>query len=179
MTFRNEKIKLQANWDRSSSVSYQDWLMSICSPPRIEVCYFHKFRKEFFPFWAQGSIFEDFVTKRKDTDAAISAAYEEFTHHILLKLKSDYQFKYRVELKYRNVGKDAYRGSYSHAVDMMSPIWLDGVKFMQDLEFKNPKGTYEYITDYGIRDSITNQNNIWSGDLHEPIQRIIDSIKII
>ena len=161
MLFNGKRIKLRANWSGSNHKSYQEWLMAL-SNPKIEVSYWDKNKNDFDPFWTY-TMFE-----KNEKHNAASLAYESFICNVLSKIRSKYQSKYQVELKFRDMSE---RGT-----DLHNPIWLNGVEFMMKLEIKAPR-VYDYISTSEIKESITNAFNIWPGDYHKPVERIIKSLR--
>jgi hypothetical protein len=171
MSFMEKKVQLRACFKPSEG--FQNFINPLGTKPSIEVCYWYKSRNEFYPFWASDPMFENWKTNENFTHDAIYSAYESFTSNVLLQIRSKYQGKYRIELEYRNVGRDYY---YKNSVDMMEPIRLDGIKFMVGLEVKTPKGLNMYIGSYKIAGSIDNRKDIWIEKMLPPVKRIIDAL---
>lgn len=110
------------------------------------------------PFWTYTKFHDDAKT-------VASLAYNSLSEW-LIKIRSFYIYKYSVDLKWRN--------QFIKYGDLHHPIWMDGCNFINKLIVKNPNEIYEFISDYDIKQSITNRYNVFNGDILEPVNKILN-----
>lgn len=97
----------------------------------------------------------------------IDSAYVHFEKDILFKLNEKYS-EYNIKLK---VWIDFYEARSKGR----SAIKTSGINFTKNLGIVIPEDTFSYISNGDVRQSIINQRNVWTGDLHKPIKHIIES----
>ena len=159
ITFQGESelIKVVSDGDRG----WIDFVAPLSTDFKLECSYYDKNRKEFNEFWTYTKF------KNEDIMRVALTVYSEL-ENILDKTSNKYRHKYNIELEYRNL-LERYRSKnyLSH------PIWIDGIKFMRELEVQNTSNKYEYLSHYDIERSINNRN----GKISPEVLKIVNSLK--
>ena len=151
---KKEKITTYSSDDKG----WQVFVDPLGTRMSLECYYFDKSRNDNTPFWT-------YTKFGNNAKYAASVTYKLFDYE-LEKIKGKYLKKYGLELEWKNM-------SIKYG-DIHHPIWLDGCKFMNTLMIKR-KDRYVYIKDYEIKDTITNRDNIWTGDILPLVKKIIES----
>lgn len=143
---------------------FQYFIDTSGSCDKFEVCYLDDSGKK-IPFWT--------YNKYSDNERIIAknSAYNIFINTILNKLLFKYS-KYYIKFKFDNYASE---GSYSVNTHSNGKIWWRGIKF-SELHYIEETGKYNTISSYGIQCMFTNKNNIWNGEIPEPVKRIMDEI---
>jgi len=163
IVFNNEKIKLQACYGPYSGMGFQDFVHTNGSKSKIEVSYFDDTRKEMMPFWT--------YTKFKNPAEVQYLAYQQLIE-VIKNIVVKYYNQYGIEFKFIDYSRNT-SGAHPN-----NKIYIDGIEFSSKLDYINSKGNSEFIPIYSIVDSITNRSSIWTGKILEPIQKIINTLKI-
>jgi hypothetical protein len=161
-----KRTKLHAYLKKEHN-DYQEWIKNLGTEPALEIQFEDK-NQSSKPFWT----YTRFGNKYK----VVEIAYEVYIARVLTPLQSKFMKKYDVKLKYEL--KWNWHGRPMNSVDVMGPIKLRGVEYIIPLQIKLPNKEIKYLTSTHIRQTITNQHNIWCGDMLEPVKRIIEEEKI-
>lgn len=150
----------------SDRLDYQNFVMDLGSKMDISLSYKlndnESHVREFIPFWSQTHF------DKENKQEIVSHALRQFADKVFSKLQSKFIVKYGVSMKFRFI--DNTRRN--------TTIWLDGFKFVMDLPYVDENGHFTVISGYEIKQSITNKYNIFSGNLLNPVKRILDQVEL-
>lgn len=156
-----ELIKVVSEGD----IGWRGFVAPLSTDFKLECSYYEKNRKGFKPFWTYTKF------KNEDIIRVALTVYSEL-QNILNKTSGKYRHKYNIELEYRNL-LERYRSKHY----LSDPIWIDGVKFIRDLEVQNSDGDYEYLNHYDIEQTIHNRDGVFNGKISPKVLKIVNSLK--
>ncbi len=169
LTFEEMTIEFQLSLEHANFINsrqtyfdYQGFIQGY-SPNSLKLglCYLDPKSRKASQLWE----LKDISDKTRVNIA--KSAYKHFKECILAKILEKY-LQHDIELK-------TWINSYGVVFHESYPIHTTGIKFKRNLGIIIPEDTFSFISHSDISQSITNENNVWTGKMLEPIKRIIES----